>query len=37
MEEEEYEFVDEIVGGVIPREYIPSCDKGFQASGSRLR
>lgn len=27
---ESYEFVDEIVGGVIPREYIPACDKGFK-------
>jgi elongation factor G len=27
---ETYEFVDEIVGGVIPREYIPACDKGFR-------
>ncbi len=24
-----YEFVDEIVGGRIPREFIPACDKGF--------
>jgi len=27
---ENYEFVDEIVGGVIPREFIPACDKGFR-------
>jgi elongation factor G len=27
---ETYEFVDDIVGGVIPREYIPACDKGFK-------
>jgi elongation factor G len=27
---ETYEFVDEIVGGVIPKEFIPACDKGFK-------
>jgi len=29
--EGDYNFVDQITGGDIPREYIPSCDKGFKA------
>jgi elongation factor G len=28
--EETYEFLDEIVGGVIPKEYIPAVNKGIQ-------
>lgn len=29
--EGEYEFVDNITGGSIPREYISACDKGFKS------
>jgi elongation factor G len=32
---EHYRFVDKIVGGIIPREYIPSCDHGFQQAMDR--
>ena len=27
---EQYEFVDDTVGGSIPREFIPACEKGFK-------
>ena len=30
--EQDYEFVDQIKGGAIPSEFIPSCDKGFKAA-----
>ncbi|MCA9648990.1 MAG: elongation factor G, partial [Myxococcales bacterium] len=30
-----YRFVDKITGGIIPREYIPSCDNGFQEAMDR--
>ncbi len=32
LEEGEFEFIDKIVGGAIPREFISSCDKGFKKS-----
>jgi len=31
-ESKDYEFVNQIKGGTIPTEYIPSCDKGFQTA-----
>ncbi|MEJ5364525.1 MAG: elongation factor G [Desulfosoma sp.] len=31
LAEGDYEFVNRITGGVIPQEFIPSCDKGFRA------
>jgi elongation factor G len=34
-QESDYEFVDAIRGGVIPNEFIPSCDKGFQAARTK--
>lgn len=36
-EGEEYEFVDQIVGGVIPKEFRSSCDKGFKAAMEKGR
>ena len=30
-EESDFTFTDNIVGGVIPREFISSCEKGFKS------
>ena len=32
LKDENYEFVNQVKGGNIPTEYIPSCDKGFQTA-----
>jgi elongation factor G len=33
--EGDYEFVDSVKGGVIPTDYVPSCDKGFKEARKR--
>jgi elongation factor G len=35
--EKPYQFVNEVRGGRIPREFIPACDKGFQATMKKGR
>jgi elongation factor G len=32
---ETYEFVDDVTGGSIPREFIPACDKGFREAARK--
>ncbi len=32
FDEGEYDFVNEVKGGAIPTEFIPSCDKGFRSA-----
>ena len=32
LQEGDYEFTDSTKGGTIPKEYIPSCDKGFRSA-----
>ncbi len=36
-EEAEFAFESKIVGGVIPKEYIPSCEKGFRSQMGKGR
>ena len=36
-EEDEFAFESKIVGGVIPKEFIPSCEKGFKSQMSKGR
>jgi elongation factor G len=33
--DEDYEFVDNIKGGAIPTDYVPSCDKGFKEANKK--
>ena len=36
-EEAEFAFESQIVGGVIPKEYVPSCEKGFRSQMGKGR